>query len=175
MKKYLASAGLILATVGYTLFQHQGSDDDTANIIVGKPTGIPESATSSTKTGQPFGAAIPVSNSAQSTKTPVTTPKPVVVTGKYRDGSYTGNAADAYYGLVQVKAIISGGKLTDVQVLQYPNDRETSQYINDQALPYLKQEAIAMQSAHVNTISGASDTSAAFQESLGVALAKAKP
>ncbi len=69
---------------------------------------------------------------------------------------------------------MSGGKLTNVQILQSPNDRSTSRYINSQALPYLVQEAIQAQSARVNTISGASDTSAAFRESLGVALAAAK-
>ncbi|MDD2807137.1 MAG: FMN-binding protein [Patescibacteria group bacterium] len=93
--------------------------------------------------------------------------------GKFKDGSYVGPAADAYYGYIQVKAIVSGGKLTDVQFLQYPNDRSTSQSINQQATPYLRSEAIAAQSANVNIISGATDTSMAFRESLASALAQA--
>lgn len=94
-------------------------------------------------------------------------------TGKYKDGTYTGSVADAYYGYVQVKATILGGKLTDVAFLQYPSDRSTSRYINSQAMPVLRQEAIAAQSAQVDGVSGATDTSAAFRESIAAALQKA--
>lgn len=94
--------------------------------------------------------------------------------GMYRDGSYTGIVADAYYGNVQVKAIIQGGKLTDVLILDYPRDRQTSQYINNQAMPMLVSEAIVAQSANVDTISGASASSPAFRQSLASALAQAK-
>jgi uncharacterized protein with FMN-binding domain len=73
-----------------------------------------------------------------------------------------------------VRATISGGKLTDVQFLSYPNDRSTSRRINSVAMPYLTQEAIQAQSASVATVSGASDTSAAFRQSLGNALSQAK-
>lgn len=106
------------------------------------------------------------------TTPPVPTTKPVLQVG-YRDGTYTGNVADAYYGYIQVQAIVSGGKLSDVKFLQYPNDNRTSISINTQAMPYLRQEAIQAQSAKVNTVSGASDSSAAFRESLQVALKQA--
>ncbi|MBA3789056.1 FMN-binding protein [Patescibacteria group bacterium] len=126
------------------------------------------------------------------TPTPITSPEsssttrsPVVVKpvapsvpkksiGQYVDGSYIGSVADAYYGNIQVSAVISGGKLTDVTFLQYPNDRGTSISINRQAMPILRSEAIQAQSAHVNGVSGASDSSTAFEESLAVALARAK-
>ena len=45
---------------------------------------------------------------------------------RYADGAYTGPAADAYYGLVQVQAIVQGGRLIAIKVLQYPSDRRTS-------------------------------------------------
>lgn len=93
--------------------------------------------------------------------------------GKYKDGEYTGTVADAFYGNIQVKAIISGGKITDVQFLQYPNDRSTSIMINTQAMPMLKQEAITAQSANVDIVSGATDSSNAFIQSLGSALSQA--
>jgi uncharacterized protein with FMN-binding domain len=87
---------------------------------------------------------------------------------------YTGSVADAYYGLVQVQATIKNGLITDVAFLSYPNDRSNSRYINGQAMPTLTQEAIQAQSANVDTVSGATATSGAFQESLVVALASAK-
>ena len=102
---------------------------------------------------------------------PIPTPKPA---GKYADGTYTGRPVNAYYGIVQVDAVIQNGTLADVKILQYPNDRNTSVRINSQALPILKQEAIAAQSANIDAVSGASDTSPAFVASLSSALAQAK-
>lgn len=76
--------------------------------------------------------------------------------------------------MVQVQATVAGGKLADVTFLQYPSDRSTSRYINGQAMGYLKEEALQAQSANVDIISGATDTSLAFQQSLATALAAAK-
>lgn len=98
----------------------------------------------------------------------------IQLVGKYKDGEYVGNVADAYYGNVQIKAVIRGGKITDVQFLDYPQDRRTSIGINSQAMPYLKQEAIQTQSASVDIISGATQTSKAFRVSLKSALDKAR-
>lgn len=123
-------------------------------------------ATSSPKAPTPTPTPVPVP-----TPTPVAPPKPK---GQYVDGTYTGDSADAYYGLIQVQAVISGGTLVDVKFLSYPNDRRTSIEINGQALPYLRQEALSVQSANVDIVSGATDSSQAFQQSLGSALAKAK-
>lgn len=93
--------------------------------------------------------------------------------GGFADGTYTGPVTDAYYGLIQIQALIKGGRLTALKVLKYPSDRRTSIYINRQALPLLRDEAIRAQSAHVDIISGATLTSRAFIQSLGGALQKA--
>lgn len=94
--------------------------------------------------------------------------------GAYKDGAYNGSAEDAFYGIVQIQAVISGGKITSVNFLQYPNDNRTSQFVNSQAMPMLQQEALQAQNAQVNGVSGASATSQAFQASLANALAQAK-
>jgi len=99
---------------------------------------------------------------------------PTVASGQYKDGQYTGSSANAYYGMVQVKTIIQGGKITDVQFLSWPSDRRTSQRINSQAMPYLTQEAIQAQNAQVDIISGATLTSRAFIQSLQSSLNSAK-
>lgn len=121
------------------------------------------------------------------TKTPTlsiratTTPAPTVqVTatpvplGKYKDGSYTGSVVDAYYGYIQVRVTVSGGKIANVEFLQYPNDRERSIQINTFAMPILKSEAISAQGANVDIVSGATDSSQAFIQSLASALSQAK-
>ena len=92
----------------------------------------------------------------------------------YKDGSYTGTVANAFYGNIQVQAIIAGGKIKNVQFLQFPNDNGTSIGINQQADPMLTQEAIQAQNANVDIVSGASDSSQAFIQSLQSALDQAK-
>ncbi|MER9730795.1 FMN-binding protein [Mesorhizobium sp. M0217] len=91
----------------------------------------------------------------------------------YADGVYTGPTADAYYGIIQIQALVKGGQLTALKVLKYPSDRRTSININRQALPMLRDEAISAQSANVDIISGATLTSRAFIQSLRGALKKA--
>lgn len=158
MKKTIVSFVFIAAFAAYALYRAVGSSDASASTISTVPTTVPV-----TTSQNPTPTA--------TTPTPTPTPTP---TGKYKDGSYTGSVADAFYGNLQVKAIISGGKLTDVQFLQYPSDRDHSVEINSQAMPLLKQEAIAVQSANVDIVSGATQSSVAFQESLGAALSQAK-
>ena len=114
-------------------------------------------------------------NSTPNTSVSITpTSAPAVKKSLYADGTFTGNVADAYFGSLQVAAIIQSGKLVDVQFLQYPTDRSQSQRINSRSNPILQQEAIQSQSASVNIVSGATQSSQAFQESLGNALAQAK-
>jgi uncharacterized protein with FMN-binding domain len=99
---------------------------------------------------------------------------PAIAAGQYKDGAYTGPRVNADWGWVQVKAIVQNGQIADVQFLQYPSDRRTSQRINSIAMPYLQTEAIQAQNANVDLISGATLTSEAFVESLQVALASAR-
>jgi uncharacterized protein with FMN-binding domain len=91
-----------------------------------------------------------------------------------KDGEFTGDSIDAYYGYIQVKAVIKNRKLTDITFLKYPSDHRRSIEINTIAMPVLKQEAITAQSANVDTVTGATDTSKAFIESLSSALLKAQ-
>lgn len=163
MKKFLLSGFVIVTFIGYAL--HQRFGDSEAVVVTPNDATTPAAGFSNLQTPTP-------------TTPPGSTPPPATPTPKqlagYRDGSYTGSVADAFYGNVQVKAVISGGKISDVQFLQYPNDRRTSIEINSQAMPYLTQEAIQAQSANVNGVSGASQTSAAFVQSLQSALNQAK-
>lgn len=127
---------------------------------------------SSTSSGPASTSVVPTAPSA--TGTSGTTGTTNVPGALYKDGSYTGGAADAQWGLIQVKAIIQNGKITDVQFLQYPNERNRSVEINSYADPQLTSEAIQAQSANVDIVSGATDSSQAFIQSLSDALTQAK-
>ena len=127
--------------------------------------------TSSAGSGTP-----PASSPAASSAPAAATPTPVAKTqaGQYRNGTYTGQSVNAYYGNVKVQAVVNGGKLANVVFLSYPNTHAASVYINSQAMPYLTQEALQTQSANVDVISGATFTSEAFVQSLASALSQAK-
>jgi uncharacterized protein with FMN-binding domain len=101
---------------------------------------------------------------------------PVATTnaGGFADGTFTGPVADAYYGQVQVQAVVQNGQIVSIKVLQYPSDRRTSVAINRQALPMLRDEVISAQSPNVDIISGATLTSEAFIQSLSAALRGAR-
>lgn len=99
---------------------------------------------------------------------------PATQSSGYKNGTFTGSVEDAFYGNVQVSATVASGKLTNVTFLQYPNTHDTSVMINQQAMPWLTQEAIQKQSANVDIISGATFTSQAFIQSLTNALNQAQ-
>ena len=115
----------------------------------------------------------PATSQPSSSSPPVTTNSAPTSTS-YKDGTYTGSLEDAFYGNVLVSATIKSGKITAVNFLQYPNDAANSRAINQQAIPFLQQEAIQAQSSHVDIVSGATDTSQAFIQSLATALGKAQ-
>ena len=92
---------------------------------------------------------------------------------RYRDGEFAGQAADTNWGAVQVKAVVHDGALTDVQFIQYPWHRRRSQEISRWSLPQLRDEAIHVQTARVDLVSGATLTAEGFQESLANALSQA--
>ena len=64
-------------------------------------------------------------------------------------------------------------RMTAVSVPIYPNHTDRSVFINQNALPILKAEALKAQSAGVNMVSGATDTSQGFEQSLQSAIVKA--
>jgi uncharacterized protein with FMN-binding domain len=133
------------------------------------PQSLTSTGSTNNNSATTSGSGMPPSNSMSNN----TSMGPNSSSGQYKDGNYTGSVADAYYGNVQVKASISGGKIADVSFLQYPDTHSESVYINQQAMPYLKQEAIKSQNANVDIISGATFTSQAFIQSLTSALSQA--
>ncbi len=97
----------------------------------------------------------------------------VTATTGFKDGQYTGTSFDAFYGNVQVKVTVKSGKISDVQFLDYPRERGESVQINSYATPLLRQEAMTAQSAQVDIVSGATQTSLGFRKSLQSALSQA--
>ena len=114
------------------------------------------------------------------------TPKTKVVTATK---SFTGAAATVdRWGELQVTIVVKKTtttnlktkkktvkrKITAVTVPVYPNHTDRSVFINQQALPLLVQETIKAQSTGIDLVSGATDTSDGFVQSLQSAILKAK-
>jgi uncharacterized protein with FMN-binding domain len=90
--------------------------------------------------------------------------------GSYKDGTYSGSAAETPYGTVQVAAVISGGKITDVKFLRMPDDEQHSVEVTQMA-----ESTLSNQSADgLDMVTGATSTYYGYQESLQAALNKAK-
>jgi hypothetical protein len=85
----------------------------------------------------------------------------------------TGPAVPTLFGPVQVRVSLAHGHITGVQALLMPHDFALSQQISAHAGPVLRREVLHAQSAHINTVSGATYTSAGYRQSLQAALDKA--
>jgi uncharacterized protein with FMN-binding domain len=131
--------------------------------------------------------SVPVANAVAATRSAaakVTPKKKVVTVTKTVKGS---QAQADRWGAIQVTLVVRkttttvGTKKTvvrrisSVKVPIYPDHTDRSVFINQQALPMLEQEVLSAQfKSNINMISGASDTSDAFIQSLQSALLSAK-
>jgi uncharacterized protein with FMN-binding domain len=86
------------------------------------------------------------------------------------NGTVTGGAADTVFGPVQVRITVANGKIVSVQTPQLPMATSHDQRINAYAVPILNQEAVAAQSAHIDSVSGATYTSQGYISSLQSAI-----
>jgi FMN-binding protein len=80
-----------------------------------------------------------------------------------------GKAYDVSYGLVQVKVTFAGSRIADITPISLPRGGRSGD-ISQYAAPLLRREALRAQSAHIDTVSGASYTSAGYAMSLQSAL-----
>jgi uncharacterized protein with FMN-binding domain len=85
----------------------------------------------------------------------------------------TGPLVNYYYGQLSVKVTANGKKITAVTIASISDGgNPRSVQIDQYAIPILEPEAIAAQSYNVQSVSGASYTSAGFAMSLQYALKK---
>ena len=90
-----------------------------------------------------------------------------------KDQTVTGATAQTRWGPVQVQITIKDGKIVDAIGLQYPDGDRRSQWISDQAIPWLVEETLSEQIANVQVIGGATYTSLGWRQSLASAMQKA--
>ena len=157
MRAVVSLAGTILALVLLVSFR----TPPTASVVT-LPV-VPHTRQSAPPTSAPTGAP----------PTGGTTPAATPAGTGLRNGSFTGQDFPNFYGDVQVKLVISGGRITDVIPLRYPTDRPQSAYISSVAVPLLRTEVLQAQTAQIDVISGATFTSDSYAQSVQSALDQA--
>ncbi|MEY9844955.1 FMN-binding protein [Streptacidiphilus sp. MAP5-3] len=137
-----------------------GSSSGTAASTGGQPNGTASSPATGSSSGSAgsTGSTAPTAGSSGSSASGA------------KSGTFTGQAADTRYGPVQVQLVVSGGKISNVNVLQYPNESQRDININSYALPTLNQEVLSQQNAQIDMVSGATYTSNGYLQSLQSAL-----
>ncbi len=81
-----------------------------------------------------------------------------------------GASVATIFGDIQVEVVIAAGKITDVKPIVYPDQLQRDQEINGYALPQLRSQVLAAQSANVAGVGGATYTSQGYLQSVQSAL-----
>jgi uncharacterized protein with FMN-binding domain len=119
-------------------------------------------------------ATVSTSASASASATPTASPtatKTTAPTTKNVTGTFTGDAINVGYGIVQVQITVNNGKITDAQAVQAPSGRNDR--FTQMSVPVLRQKTLAAQGSNITGVSGASYTSYGWYKSLVSALSKA--
>jgi len=138
----------------------------TATTKSAKPVATKKATAKATATASASATA-----TATQSATPTAAATTAAATTAAKNGTFTGPAVFVNYGTVQVKITVQNGKIVDAVAVQAPtgrNDRYTQM-----AVPILKQQTLAAQSANIKGASGASYTSYGWFKSLQGALADA--
>ncbi len=117
----------------------------------------------------------PVTTSPPTTSSPATASAPTSTAPSASAGTRTatGPLTNYNFGELSVTVGATGSKITAVTIgMLNDGGNFRSQSIDGMAIPILEQEAMAAQSATIQSVSGASWTSAGFMQSLQGALSK---
>jgi uncharacterized protein with FMN-binding domain len=191
------SSAAIVSVYGLGYVHTQSAEDQlTTNIAAGNTpvaiaTAAPTATTAPTAAALAPGINIPFlrpgttpatsrGSNAQNTPPPTATPSPgaaaaaatkapataTQATATYKDGSYTGTGTSRH-GSITATLVIQGGKIVSANITQcgtrYPCSMISS----------LPGEVVARQSGNIDFVSGATDSSTAYQGAITSALRKA--
>jgi uncharacterized protein with FMN-binding domain len=134
----------------------------------------PDDGSIAQTTGGDSAGALSAGTNASGVAAAGSTPRPTASTASTASGAAVvdGPVISTRFGPVQVEIKVSGGKLVSVTALELPSGGHSGR-ISSQAGPILASEALAAQSASIDTVSGATYTSLAYERSLQAALDQA--
>ena len=161
----------ILATLSglVLLFSYRTSLGEAVPTDV-QPAQAAPSATTPHSAATPSAATTPNASASPPASSSAAAPS---ATSGLADGTFTGSATNTRYGPVQVQITVTGGKIVDVQAVEYPTDNSRDRQINERAIPQLVSETLDAQSADNHFVSGATYTSQGYLDSLQSAIDQA--
>jgi uncharacterized protein with FMN-binding domain len=143
-------------STGVALAIEPSVDSDTAGASGSEasapPDPSPSSATSATVEATPSPSASAVVEATTGTRTA------------------TGSAFQFRFGVVQVAVTLEGDQIVDVQAVALPDGDRHSAALSQEVEPILRESALAVDSADIDVVSGATYTSLAYAYSLQSAL-----
>ncbi len=146
---------------GTELVLAMGTGDDPSTTPEAQLPAAGTSAPSSP--GPSVAAAVIASASPSPTPSPTAEPTATTLTA-------TGGAFQFRFGIVQVAVTLEGDQIVDIQALQLPDGDRRSASISQEVEPMLRESALAVDSADIDVVSGATYTSLAYAYSLQSAL-----
>ncbi len=149
----------VLGTAGVLLFKPLS----TTSVASATSTDTGASSSRSAATSPPSSGASASSGSSSSSSSSS-------ASSGAADGTYTGEAETTRFGTTQVKVTISGGRITEITTVQLNQNEPRSVQISQSAAPTLRSEVLSKQTAAVDTVSGATYTTAQYEASLQSAL-----
>ena len=172
-----ARAGALVlscAATGALTYWFAGMDDTQAanDALAALPQ--PVATSSAATTPSTAAATTPSATAATTPSTTASTDTTVAAEATAAVQAFDGSVVQTRFGPVQVQVQITDGAISDVAVIQYPDDDGKSVRINASALPTLRTEVLTAQSADVDTVSGATYTSDAYVASLQSAIDEAR-
>ncbi len=134
------------------------------------PTLPPAATATPTETAQPAPPATVVTAVPVAATSAVKTWPTFFVDSVFNDGAFTGKPARTTYGNLQVQVVMHSGRIEDILCVEYPLSNATSERMSNEFIPQLKLQALALQDWDVDVVSGATQTSQAFQRAMVYAL-----
>ena len=169
-RAHIVIVGTVAGLAGLLSF-----NSTAVNLSLGSLTAV-TAPSRSTTTSPPATTTTSVPHSGGSTPPPTTTrvvPTTTTTAAPSATRSATGTATDYSYGILSVKVTVSGTTITNVSIASIDDGgNPRSAYIDQASIPLLEQQTMSAQSASIQGVSGASYTTAGFEQSLQSALSK---
>lgn len=146
--------------------------DPSADPVDGAPT--PSVAPNAPSSPKPTKSASRPSGTRTTTKAP-SAPRTTTKAPQPTTRRVTGPGVDNEYGYVQVQIVVSGSRIIEAVALSLPSGGESDIHSGDVRNKYdgTGGEVVQKQSANVNTVSGATETSNSYKQSLRAAIEQA--
>lgn len=159
-----------VTTVGLAGWMYGAAGATSTNLAsIGSTTDATTATTAAATTASATASTTATTTASSAASTSTTTTSTTL-----KDGTWTGTSTSTRYGPVQVQITVSGGKITAVNVLNYPKSDNKSASINATAVPRLVSATLTAQSANVSNVSGATYTTTGYKTSLQSAIDAAR-